>query len=129
MKITGTGSPVPPEATSEATASETKGVGGKDFAEKLDRSGAAATGVEAAGASTGAARAGTTSAVGEIGADLKAGRVSPEAALEQVIDRILDRQLGPGAPPAVREQVEAALRDALESDPLLAEKMRVLSSA
>jgi hypothetical protein len=142
MKITGTGSPTPPDVASEGNASERAGVRGKEFSEKLDRieqggqagqgsqvstvEAGAATGVDA-GSFGGAARAGSTSSVAAIGAELSAGRLTPEAALERVIDGILDRQLGRDASPAIREQVGAALRNALESDPLLAEKLRALS--
>ena len=46
--------------------------------------------------------------------------------LNSVIDRVLDQQVGVNAPAAVREQVGTALRQALEDDPLLAEKLRAL---
>jgi hypothetical protein len=43
-----------------------------------------------------------------------------------VVERVIDRQLGAGAPAAVREKLRASLRDALENDPLLAEKLKAL---
>jgi hypothetical protein len=57
-----------------------------------------------------------------------AGRITPQAALERVIDRVVERQVGADAPASLREKVGEALRQALEDDPMLAEKVRALSS-
>jgi hypothetical protein len=124
MKISGSGTPLPPEGA--PGADEAKGPGGKGFAQAADRAAAAAT-----QPSQEAAQAGQTEAVGAVGdlvADLRAGKISPQAALEKVIDRVLAQQVGPDAPPAVRERVGAALRQALEDDPLLADKLRKLGA-
>jgi len=43
-----------------------------------------------------------------------------------VITRIVDKQVGPGAAPAVREAVRAALESAVADDPLLGEKIKAL---
>jgi hypothetical protein len=122
MKISGPGAKPPggidggvegPGGPEKAGA---QGVAGKGFAEKIER-----------GAEAG--RAAETSAPGQvsdIGAELRAGRLTPAAALEKVIDRVIDQQVGANAPAAIREQVGAALRRALEEDPLLAEKLRAL---
>ncbi len=122
MKITGPGSASP---TGGASAlADVPRVGGKDFAAAIDKS-AAATAPEAA------TRPGTAAAgglVGDISAELKAGQITPQTAIDRVVERILDKQVGANAPAAVRETVGAALRDALESDPLLAEKIRSLSA-
>jgi hypothetical protein len=64
--------------------------------------------------------------VSDIAADLKAGRISAGAALDKVIERVLDRQLGANAPAGIREKVGAALREALTDDPLLAAKVHSL---
>jgi len=64
--------------------------------------------------------------VSDIAADLKAGKLTSGAALDKVIERVLDRQLGARAPASLREKVGAALRDALADDPLLASKVRTL---
>jgi hypothetical protein len=64
-----------------------------------------------------------------ISSDLAAGRLSPQAAVDKVVEQVLSRQLGPDAPAAVREQVRAALQEALASDPLLADKLRRLGVA
>jgi hypothetical protein len=130
MKVTGPGSGLPPGATGEAESAgkavpggEAKGVSGAGgaFADKLDQPGGAAAVAEPA-----AARG--APAVADLGADLQAGKITAEVALERAIGRILDVQVGAHAPAAVRAQVEAALRDALASDPLLVEKVKQLSA-
>jgi hypothetical protein len=137
MKITGPGQPPTPGAEGVAnnqgiTSDEgVAGLGspagpagpspsGKAFAETL----AGPTSVDAI-------RAGGIAGPGQVpvqdlAADLEAGKLDARAAVEQVIDRVLDLQLGRDAPAAVREHVGSALREALESDPLLAAKLREL---
>ncbi len=66
--------------------------------------------------------------VGAIATDLHAGRISAAAAVDKLVQQVLDRQLGAGAPAAIRSKVEAALRDALESDPLLGDKLKALGA-
>lgn len=65
-------------------------------------------------------------AVNDLAADLKAGKLAPRAAIDKIVDRVVARQIGPETPAAVRDQVRAALQEAVESDPLLAEKLRQL---
>jgi hypothetical protein len=117
MKISGPGAKPPGgiegPGGAEGASEGVKDVAERSFAEKIER------GSEA----TRAAEAGLVS---DISAELQAGRLTPAAAIEKVIDRVIDQQVGPGAPAAVREQVGAALRRALEEDPLLAEKLRAL---
>jgi len=43
-----------------------------------------------------------------------------------VIARVVDKQVGPGATPAVREALRAALESAVADDPVLAEKIKSL---
>ena len=62
-------------------------------------------------------------AVNDVAANLQAGKLTPEAAVDQVLERVVARQVGPDAPPAVRDQVRVALRNAIESDPFLAAKL------
>ena len=59
---------------------------------------------------------------------LAAGRIDAKAALDRVIERVVDKQIGPGAPAAVREKVRAALESAVADDPLLSEKIKSLGS-
>jgi len=108
------GGPAPADAPSS----------GKAFAEKLVRTGSVVE-PRATEAPAAAARSRATP-VRDLAADLEAGRVSPRGAIEKVVERVVARQLGPDAPPETRERIRAALQDALETDPLLAEKLRGL---
>ena len=65
-------------------------------------------------------------AVRDLAADLEAGHIDARQAVDKLIERVVSIQLGSEASPQVRNQVTAALRDALESDPLLAAKLKSL---
>jgi hypothetical protein len=121
-KVTGPGGGLPPTAPINGPHGndkiETPAAGGPRFADKL-----AGAGAPAPAASPG--RADTITA--DLAADLRAGRITPQAAIEKVIDRIVERQVGAGAPPAVREQIRTALTDAVADDPLLGEKLKHLA--
>jgi hypothetical protein len=112
MKISGPGSKLPPEAPGAADAP--KRSGGAAFADKVAGHGEVA-------------RNAGTHLIADVAADLSAGRITPQIALDRVIDRVVDHQVGRGAPPGIRERVSAALRTALEEDPLLAEKLKSLA--
>jgi hypothetical protein len=118
MKISGPGSKLPPEAP--GATDETKRSGGSAFADQVAGKGQVSE-------ATPAQRTAATHLVADISADLHAGRITPQIALDRVIDRVVDRQVGASAPPGVRERVSAALRQALEDDPLLAEKLKSLA--
>ena len=92
------------------------------FADKL-KSGEAASVSGAVGPSAAAAPSG----VADLAAALKAGKLTPKAAVDQVIDRVVEKQLGTHAPAAAREKLRAALETAVADDPLLAEKIRTLT--
>src|SRR4051812_3524697 len=115
MKITGTG-PKPPAGAAEGPAKAGQ-TSGKTFAGAIDQA--------APGTTAGAAPA-STAGMADIGAELSAGRISRETAINKVVDRVLDRQVGASAPASIREQVGAALRQALQDDPLLASKLSAL---
>jgi hypothetical protein len=145
MKINGPGQPPPvgaeavgPSSTPPGgpdTAGRASGAGsaagsevteaGRKFAEnlaaKLEKT-AAPSGPGSAGAMHGAPVALT-----DLVKEVEAGRLDARTAVDQLVERVVDAQLGPGAPAAVRDRVQAALRDALESDPLLAAKLGQLS--
>jgi len=93
---------------------------GKTFAETV--SGATAAPPAAAAS---AARPGGI-AVHDLAAALRSRQLDARSAVDKVIDRIVTAQLGPDAPTHVRDKVQAALRDALDDDPVLAEKLRGL---
>ncbi len=122
MKISRPASPQP-----SGTAGKLSGVApstGKAFAAKLEKASAKLS-VSAAHAKPAAAARATS--VSDIGTALKAGKITPQAAIDKVIDRIVARQLGIHAAPAAKEKIGAALRERLADDPLLAAKVRALS--
>ena len=97
------------------------GAAGRTFAETL-----AAGRAAPAGGSAPARVSDVDALTADIAADLKAGKLDPKAALDQVVERVLDRQLGANAPVALRTQLRDALRDTISSDPLLADRLRGL---
>lgn len=135
MKVTGPDQPAAPDLSGPEggnkldKGAKTATIGGlaepgKSFADKV--SGARPP---EAGVTTPSLRAGarvSDAGVSDLAADLKAGKLTPQAAIDKVLDRVVARQIGPEAPAAVREQVRAALQEALESDPLLVDKLRQL---
>jgi hypothetical protein len=133
MKINGPGQPAAPDAPAAADAADkaAKREGatgasespssGKVFSEKL--AGITARGKPGAPQAAGPVEPTRAVPVGDLAADLRAGKVTPGTAVDKVVERILDRQLGPDAPAGIRDRVRDALQDALESDPTLAEKL------
>ena len=63
----------------------------------------------------------------DLGEALEAGQISVEGALARVVDRMLDRQLGEGAPEGLRGRLEATLNELLETDPVLSARVARLS--
>jgi hypothetical protein len=128
MKIRGSGPSIPTGGPDEAQGSQetekADKAGGPKFADKLEKAAAAEAPV-ATGRASGVSS--QNKLTGDIGAKLEAGQISAGDALDQVVSRILDKQIAPGAPPATRSRVETALRDALETDPVLNAKVRTLS--
>ena len=122
MKISRTSSPQQIGATGKAPG--VGGVSGKGFAAKLSAAKAEGVTAQAAGKSEKTRKA---VAVSDIGADLKAGKLTPQAAIDKVIERVLDRQVGRKADAALREKIGAALRESLADDPMLAAKVRSLA--
>jgi hypothetical protein len=122
MKVTGPTSGVPggaPEPIQEANgpakpAGATEEAAGTRSAEKVGG---------------GQAAAASHPLTDDIAADLAAGKIGPKVALERVVARIVDQQLGAEAPPAAREKLRAILQDTLDGDPLLADYVAALSSA
>jgi len=119
MKVTGPGDPPLPQPPESAEPTAPAG------AADVDEPGAAA-GADRPGAATEAANADGPVAIGDLAADLQAGRLTRDGAIEKLVDRVIAQHAGPDAPPAVREKVRAALADALDGDPLLAEKLKAL---
>jgi hypothetical protein len=130
-KVTGPGGTPPGSSNPVGESGKSGSVGSTGespapFADKLKSSGAPTPPASA----TGAARketAGGAGSVTDLAADLKAGKISPKAAVDRVIDRVVDKQLGANAPAATREKLRTALENAVADDPLLADKIRGLS--
>jgi len=118
-KVSGPGSGPPPVGGPADEKSEgPSGAGGPKFADKL-------------AATDPSKRAGDPAArslTADVAAELAAGRIDAKAALDRVIERVVDKQVGPGAPAAVREKVRAALESAVADDPVLGDKIRSLAS-
>jgi len=142
MKIHGGGQPPVPGADAASPGAEGLEKAGPEKAglEKadaattagLDKGGAAgktfAETVAGAGAARPAEVAGTGGdpAVRALAADLDAGKLDARTAVDRLIEHVVNLQVGSGASPQAREQVAAALREAVASDPLIAEKLKRL---
>jgi hypothetical protein len=104
---------------------DAKKAGTKGFAQKLARA-SGADKARAATATQPTARTGKVPAVADIGKALRAGQITPEAALDRVVERIVARQVGVNGPAAIKKNLTAALCQTLEDDPMLAAKLRAL---
>jgi hypothetical protein len=122
MKVTGPGSQIPTGAPEETKATDAKE--GTGFADKLDRTAETNQGSPATPAARTTPQGKLT---GDIAAALARKEITPETAVDQVVSRILDTQVGPGTKSATRASVETALRDALETDPVLSAKVKSLA--
>jgi hypothetical protein len=128
MKVTSSGPGLPPEVgTAESGVGGPAGPSPAGFAEKIER----ARDTKGASALEGPSQATVAGAdrpphVQDIAAELRAGRIDGRTALDHVVTRIVDRQVGVNAPSQVREQVASALREALANDPMLVAKVRDL---
>jgi hypothetical protein len=112
-------------ATDATSATQRSEGSGRAFAEKLA---AAGTPAGSPAAPPTAARPAELNGTAAIAGDLEAGRLTPAAAVDRILEQVLTQQVGADAPAAIREQVRAALRDALENDPLLSEQLRRLGA-
>jgi len=111
-----------PIATGTADGSSEPGaaerVGGPSFREALDQAGGAerSQGVSA-GATAGAA---TADPIAELAQAVRAGALSPEQAIERLVDRAVSA-VGAQLSQAERAELGAVLRSALQSDPALSD--------
>lgn len=123
-KITGPGNGGPPGSVPVGGSDSSRPIaeGQAPFADRLKPADAAGT-----SPASGAPPAIAASGIADLAAALKAGTLTPQAAVDRVIDRIVDKHLGAHAPVGAREKLRAALEAALADDPLLAEKIRSLA--
>jgi len=106
---------------------EAKRAGAKGFADKLAKAAGSGKARAADAVRTAAlTRSAKTSRVADIGKALRAGQITPQAAIDRVVERIVARQAGLNAPAAVKQHLSAVLRQSLEDDPMLAAKIRAL---
>jgi len=139
MKVTGpgTGHPGIPadlggtEGPIQATesAGQKPGITGTEGSPGSAQRLAGGTGTAQTNAASAAAPTPGVVATHDIAADLRAGTLQPAAAMDKLIERIVAQQLGDSAPAAVRDSLRAALHDAVETDPVLAAKLRSLGGA
>jgi hypothetical protein len=130
MKISGTGPmPPPPEPTPDAKPGKAEGPA-EAFAQHLDgTAGPAGAGpTEARGPAGAAGAEGPAAAdpVRSVAADLRAGRITPEQAVDRLVEDTVARRIGAGGPEAVRERLRASLVDLLARDPHLADLVKRL---
>jgi hypothetical protein len=136
MKINGGGQPPVPGADAASPGAEGLEKAGLEKAgldkAGLDRSGGAGKTFAETVAGAGTARPpevagnGGDPAVRALAAELDAGKLDARTAVDRLIEHVVNLQVGSGASPQAREQVAAALREAVASDPLIAEKLKRL---
>jgi hypothetical protein len=120
-KVTGPGSGLPGSGPIGGSDESRPSAGGPHFADKLGQTDAAAR------TSKAAATPPPGGLTADLAAELRSGKIAPKAAVDRVIDRVVEKQLGVGAPAATREKLRAALENAVADDPLLADKIRGLA--
>ena len=128
MKINGGGQPPVPGAEGDAVKGLEK-AGAADRAGKTDKTDATGkTFAETVGGAAPArpAEVAVDPTLRALAAEVDAGKLDARAAVDRLIEHVVNLQLGSDASPQAREQVAAALRDAVASDPLIAEKLKGL---
>jgi len=121
MKIHGSG-PIAPPPDEPAAPKAGKAEGPADaFAKRLD-------GADAAGGPEAAEAARAADPLRGVAADLRAGRITPEQAVDRLVEATVSRRAG-AAPEAVRARLRASLVDLLASDPHLADLVKRLERA
>ena len=110
----GPGGIQPPTTTPES--SKPTGTAGPSFQERVAE--------QKPGVQPGATAGPVTSQ--SIVADLRAGRISPNDAVQRLTDLAVKRS---GAPPAMRARVESQLRDLMSRDPLIQDLLKEMGAA
>jgi hypothetical protein len=106
VKIKGPGGPEqPPELGDVEKTKKADKPEGPGFAEKL-------------GSSTSTSTSTSTTPISAIAADLKAGKITPEQAVQRVVDLAVANG-APGVPERVKESIRAELERLVADDPFL----------
>jgi len=133
MKISGSGPIAPPTEETPATKPGRTEGAAEAFAKHLDGAtgpeGAAAAEVRGPGGAAQAEGPAAADPVRSVAADLRAGRITPEQAVDRLVEDTVSRRIGAQAPEAVRDRLRASLVDLLAHDPHLADLMKRLERA
>jgi len=135
MKVSGPGSGLPPAAPPEQEGplqgKEVVGAEGTGRAAPEGTSAVRSALTERAAGARAATPTGNVSpsaVAQELATALKGGKVGLHEATQHLIEHVLDKQVGPDAPAALREKLRSVLAESLESDPLLREKLKALGA-
>jgi hypothetical protein len=111
VKIKGPGGPTQPPDVGETEKAQ--GPSGQGFADALGE--AARTG--------GPSGPGAADPVGQVAADLKAGRLSPQQAVQKLMDLVVAAGPAAGLPAKVQAKIRADLENLVKEDPFLRSKL------
>lgn len=117
MKVGGPKGP-PPKKTIDKSDRVGGEVGGADFRDALD---------ETARSSSAEAASPPPDLIAEITGKIESGQLTPSEGVARVVDAIVTAR-GAGLPPERREQLRAALDQALAEDPMLAAQLDRLAT-
>jgi hypothetical protein len=117
VKIKGPGGPtVPPDVDQAGEKGKTEGTSGKTFADALGEP-------TRTGGPTGPGGPGGADPVGQVAADLKAGRISPKQAVERLVDLTMVNGPAAALPAGVQAKIRADLENLMKEDPFLRSKL------
>jgi hypothetical protein len=119
MKISGGPRSEQPTTEGVGEASDVERASGKDFLGKLDKTAAASGPTPAKPPEADKPK----SFVGDIGERLESGELTPQQAVDEVLERVLDKQLGAEASPQLRSEVASRVRNDMENDAFLKGKI------
>lgn len=125
MKIDRPGGPAPPtnDGTQGVEGPAKTDKPGESFADKLGGP-RGPTGPGGPGGPSGPSGPGGPDPIADIAADLKAGRITPDQAVDRVVEAAARDGIPDAAPDKVRAQVREQLMSLIGDDPFLASKAR-----
>jgi len=127
MKIHGSGPIAPPPDEPPATKPGKAEGAAETFAQHLDgTAGAGPTEVRGPEGAAQAAGAAPADPVHSVAADHRAGRITPQEAVDRLVEDTVSRRIGAKGSAAVRDRLRASLVDLLARDPHLADLVKRL---